>query len=557
MQLKISGVAADIKGVYGPYKNFMKFALPLKNNGKFYLSKIIAARYICLTVNDDDFEKADIELIDWMREEKRRTLFTCDDGLFNDIMKLCGNTLHACLEPHYLGNATIHLQSEQSQKFAKTWHGKTTDYVIYDGARRDREVWVGDLLPEIRTVWSVFRDKEVIENTFDVILCRMSEEGNIPASSISGCEFLEYNAWFLIAFREYILLSGAKDYLWENYFKLKKIAEFLEKSMQGGMLVIPQGRTWAWTLSRKGAVTGSNCVLAYAFYIASLLFKDEKELADHYAALYGELSALIMEKAFDSERHLLRDTMESGEMRYSLDSNALAIIFQIIPESETENVFNAMDSLFYHPYGRTVIYPKEPLKNENWVHNEHVWPFCVSMQVEALLKCGYIDRAIALVHQTWGAMVTEGADTCWEIIDGKTGKFMSRRLVEAEDDRDTWNSACHGWSAGLQHLFERYVAGIVPETYGYQICAFKPDFGSFRKISADIATGYGDISLRVDKKEGGYQIELTVPKDCFLHCECKNLFTESRGIISLGCRMVSGKYFFAEEAVCNSVSKIQ
>lgn len=65
VQLKISGVAADIKGVYGPYKNFMKFALPLKNNGKFYLSKIIAARYICLTVNDDDFEKADIELIDW------------------------------------------------------------------------------------------------------------------------------------------------------------------------------------------------------------------------------------------------------------------------------------------------------------------------------------------------------------------------------------------------------------------------------------------------------------------------------------------------------------
>lgn len=543
VQLKIVGVqGVKVSGRYGPYKDFLKFLLPLQAEINGYLSKIIACRYIELKTEGGELNQANIVAINWMRNVNVRGGFECDDSVLNRTVQICRETLHACMEIHGLGNATIHLQSQRSRDFAKRWHGKTTDYVIFDGARRDREVWVGDLLPEIRTVWAMFADREVIENTLDVILDQMREDGNIPASSISGCEFIEYNAWFLIVLHEYILMSGNEQYLRSNIEKIKKIAAFLEKSLVDGVLEVPQGRTWAWTLSRRGKITGSNCVASYAFYVAAQMLNNDKVLSLHYKKLSDKLKDEIYARAYDDEKGLLRDCLDLSEQRYSLDSNVLAVSFDVIPETEKSKLLDIAEDLFQNPYGLLLMHPAEPPDDVNWIHNEHVWPFLVSMTVEALFKVGKIQRALALVRKTWGNMLENGADTFWEIVDGKTGKFMSRRLCEAEDDRDTWNSACHGWSAGLPELFNRYIAGVEPIVYGYKNCLFHPDLADLQYIYSDIPTGFGNIGVVIQGEKNCYRIHLDIPSGIEMRCACEHLYDEKNKLIKQGEILKSGDY---------------
>ena len=87
---------------------------------------------------------------------------------------------------------------------------------------------MGDLYPEIRNVWALFRNKEVIRNTFDVILDQIREDGFIPASSISMQVFYEYNCWFLI------VLEDCKLFLFYDALNLGKFgicAQFVQTGL--------------------------------------------------------------------------------------------------------------------------------------------------------------------------------------------------------------------------------------------------------------------------------------------------------------------------------------
>ena len=166
---------------------------------------------------------------------------------------------------------------------------------------------MGDLYPEIRNVWALFRNKEVIRNTFDVILDQIREDGFIPASSISMQVFYEYNCWFLIVLEDYLKVSGDTDFYLEHLEKVRAILRFILTILEDGCLDLGKMQTWAWTSSRHGKITSSNCVLYAALKAAARMEKNlGKDLASaqNCEALAARLKNKINEESFDRKKKL-------------------------------------------------------------------------------------------------------------------------------------------------------------------------------------------------------------------------------------------------------------
>ncbi|MDR1092543.1 MAG: hypothetical protein LBL66_00160 [Clostridiales bacterium] len=489
LRIRASGAAREIVCSCGPFRDFIIFRHSLTETREgaafvYTAKRLLTARYIRIECADTRGVTAAFEEILFPGKPVGR--FRCEDPLLTRVYETSARTVERCILPHRFGNSSIEFQSETSRRFAAEWRGAQDDWVIMDGARRDREVWVGDLLYECRTAWYVYGDGGIIKNTFAAILDQIDGCGNIAASSISMQTFYEYNCWFIIVFYEYVRMSGDRAYWLEQKDVLIRILNRIVDLTGGGPLVLGRRQTWAWTSGRSGALTGSNCVYYKALLCMAELL-ESGSAAEKYGSLARALKAEIR-KAFDEKGQCYLDAI--GGERYALDACALAVCFGVSEGEEARRVLASVKAKFRSKAGFLLFSPKEEPDGQNWVHNDHVWPFVNTILLEAFLKCSLFADAYELIAGVWGGMLDKGAETFWEIIDGDTGGFMPRRLTERSDDCDTWNSECHGWSAGLPQLIAEYVLGVKPAASagGRPVCApvYGGDFSLTLPVEQDV-----------------------------------------------------------------------
>lgn len=230
----------------------------------------------------------------------------------------------------------------------------------------------------------------------------------------------------------------------------------------------------------------------------------DQELARSCNIYASALKDKINREAYDAENGLYRDIM-GNKNRYSLDASALAVLFGISDSVANVKILENMSDKFGTPYGALLYCPKEVPDGQNYVHNDHIWPFVNILFLEALLKNGEAEKVLLLLDSVWGNMLRRGTDTFWEIVDGYTGGFMTKRLNNPPDDRDTWNSECHGWSGGLPYLFFTYFAGVHCCSYGYKTVLFSPLDVGLNWLEASVPIANGAIWVRIQKKDGKRQ----------------------------------------------------
>ncbi len=507
--------------VYGPYADFLRLPLALNCTSEANMliwthENVVTCRYVFLYCPTYLARYIETRFIEEMRDVRQVGRLTSDQPLYQQIFDVSAHTLHLCMMQHFHGNSTLPLQFPANQEFARQWRGERTSYVLMDGARRDREVWMGDLLPEVRSAVAIFDDREIVRSSLEALLARQEANGHVPASSISNQTFYEYDAWFAIVLYEYDQLTDDGETVKVLIERAVSAMRFLVSRLDGqGLEEFPKMHSWAWTMSRSGYVTSSHCVLMRAFEcIAILIRRYGYSDAQSFETLAEGLRERINHLAYDYGAHCYRDMLEPDLARYSLDANCFALIFDIAPREEIPAILDAMKARFWTPYGSLLMSPKEKPDGQNWVHNDHVWPFVVAFEVEARFRHGDAESAYELMQRTWGGMLAHGAQTFWEIIDGSDGSFMKRRIVEANDDRDTWNSASHGWSAGLPQIITRYILGVSAAEPGYRRFAFNPCLIHANVCEADIPTACGVLSVWVERDGDNIVARFTLPEGC-------------------------------------------
>lgn len=106
--------------------------------------------------------------------------FSCNDPTLNKIYSICAYTCHMCLQGY-----------------------------IWDGIKRNRLVWVGDMHPEMLTVRTVFGDIPLMAQTLEYI-----KNATPLPEWMNG--FPTYSLWWLIIVRDWYLYTGSAEFLKEN-----------------------------------------------------------------------------------------------------------------------------------------------------------------------------------------------------------------------------------------------------------------------------------------------------------------------------------------------------
>ncbi len=103
--------------------------------------------------------------------------FTCDDERINEIYKTARYTLHLNIQNY-----------------------------IWDGIKRDRLVWVGDMEPEIRAITDVFGENKAVEDTLDFV----DKAYPLPCWIVA---MPTYSVWYMQIVYDYYMKTGKKEFL--------------------------------------------------------------------------------------------------------------------------------------------------------------------------------------------------------------------------------------------------------------------------------------------------------------------------------------------------------
>ena len=369
--------------------------------------------------------------------------FCCDDPLLNRIWDV--------------GAYTVHLNMQQ---------------YIWDGIKRDRMVWVGDLHPEIATIQAVFGDHKIIRETLDFAV-RETKPGtwmnNIPS----------YSMWWIIIQYDYYLQYGDREYLKKQLPFLRQVCQMLSAHIDpNGKDITPEMRFVDWQTKKDGAATDLGI---QALHILAA------QCALNIAEMFGDIH--LAETCREDCKKLCSYPIEISS---SKQANALAVWAGILDAK---------------------------LVNEKSLcvgGAEGVSAFMGFYILRARAMAGDFSRALDVIRNYWGGMLRLGATTFWEDFDIRwldNAAPIDRLPVGDEVDvHGTYgrhcyqgfrHSLCHGWSSGPTSWLTRYVLGVEVLEPGCRKIRINPNLCDLHWVRGTYPTPNGVIEIEHSLGEDG------------------------------------------------------
>ena len=350
------------------------------------------------------------------------------------------------------------------QTSAYTVHLNCQEY-IYDGVKRDRLVWMGDLYPEVRTMLAVFNEYDLIEKSMDFLRTRKQ-----PDQFMNGTP--SYSCWWIICLHALYLHRNNRKWLEEQKDELDHLLRQLCRYVDAaGREDLPPWRFLDWSTEAMPEVkhAGLQGLLAWTL-------KTGSSLAD--------------ELALNSTAALCRETAER--------------VRQIVPDCRGNKIAAAMQTLGLGVDHNT-IFRQDPHKGISTFYGYFV--------LLARAETGDLNGALDLIRTYWGGMLDAGATTFWEDfetdwLDGSFGidsmPVAGKKDIHADFGKYCYkglrHSLCHGWAGGPAAFLSEKVLGVTPIEPGFRKVQVKPDLGGLDHICGAVPTPYGLITVEADEK---------------------------------------------------------
>lgn len=282
---------------------------------------------------------------------------------------------------------------------------------VWDGVKRDRLVWIGDMHPEMLALTALYGRLPAIEKSLDFV----KDQTPLPGWMNN---FPTYSMWWIIIVADYYEKTGAKD------FAVKQL-DYLEK-----------------LIAEMDAYVKPNGELDYPFYFVDWPTHEKPDEIHGVRAIH----IMAMKKAIA----LLKEFGRNTECAEGLLQRLLKL--EICPESSKQVV-----GLKYFATALTEA-DKKLLLNGKANGMSTFMSYYILKSVASFDK----DAAIEMMKEYYGAMLDKGATTFWEDFDMEWAE-NSCRIDEfpKEGERDIHgdfgaycyigfrHSLCHGWSAGV------------------------------------------------------------------------------------------------------------
>jgi hypothetical protein len=355
---------------------------------------------------------------------------------------------------------------------AYTVHLNMQEYV-WDGIKRDRLVWLGDLHPEVMTISSVFGFSEVVPKS----LALARDITPLPEWMNGMCS---YSLWWVIIHRDWYRYHGNLDYLKEQKQYLTGLINllFTKVDAKGKEQLDGGGRFLDWPSSpnKQGVNAGLQALMVITFQSASELFTalGNKELAEKCTKTAG-----LMQKQVPDHNKLKQ-------------AAALMSIAGILPAEKANN---------------EVIRPGGP-KGFSTFYGYYM--------LQAQAKAGDHQSALDNIRQYWGGMIDMGATTFWEDFDLEwtTNAAPINELVPAGKKdihadfgaycyKNLRHSLCHGWASGPTAWLSENVLGVHVVEPGCKVIRVEPHLGDLQWVEGTFPTPFGVVEISHKKGVDG------------------------------------------------------
>ena len=380
--------------------------------------------------------------------------FECSDPLINEIWQIGARTVHLCCQ----------------------------DY-IFDGIKRDRMVWMGDIHPQIHVIAAAFGEQDIVNDSFN-ILCQQW-----PADTWMNRQ-CSYGMWWVISLWEWYWYTGNKSLLQEH-------ADFFEQHINYYLQHIdPQGREcltghrlldWATADDEIATTEGLQTLFIWMMRNA-ILIADTLKIPE------------IARRCIDAEQQLRKATTNQID---NLQVQALRALTELDDAAIVNQKFLSSD----------------PCRGLS--------PWFGYYVLNARALANDYTGCLELIREYWGDMVKLGATSFWEHFDTNWSKNASRIDELPQPDKHDVHveygshcfkglrhSLCHGWSAGPTAWLSANVLGVVPVSPGFKQVSIIPNLGDLEFAKGTVPTPYGSIHVKHTKdKDGKIHTETDIPSE--------------------------------------------
>ncbi|MDH6303784.1 alpha-L-rhamnosidase [Parabacteroides sp. PF5-5] len=376
------------------------------------------------------------------------------------------------------------------QTGAYTVHLNMQDY-LWDGIKRDRLVWVGDLHPEVMTINSVFGYNECVPKSLDLI----RDITPLP-SWMNGIS--SYSIWWILIQRDWYYYQGDIRYLKKQQAYLTDLLRLLiSKTDKDGKEQLDGHRFLDWPSSEnKEAIdAGLQALMIMAFRAGEELCAI---LGEFDLATQCNKAAKKALKASSKVQQALVSSSKEPDAPGSKQAAALMALAGMMPADDADSKYLSVNnakgfSTFYGYY-----------------------------MLRAMAAADNYQGALDVIRRYWGAMLDLGATTFWEDFNidwltdaGQIDELIPEGKKDIHGDYGDYcykgfrHSLCHGWASGPTSWLSEYVLGVQVIEPGCSKVRIKPNLGDLQWVEGSFPTPKGIISIRHEKKPDG-QIESSI-----------------------------------------------
>ena len=379
--------------------------------------------------------------------------FECSDPLLNRIWATGARTVHLCMQD-----------------------------LVWDGIKRDRLPWIGDLHPEAMVISAVFGDSRLVRDTLDYVRDRTPLPGWMHGIS-------SYSLWWILNHADWYRYHANLPYLREQRDYLAALlGQVASRVDDAGQEHLDGWRFLEWPTSRDPA--------AIDFGLQALTV-----LALRAGA--GLLRAL--KRAKDAER-IERAAARAAACRRaptaSKQAHALAVLAGMADPAAANRKVLARDP------------------------NHGLSTFYGYYVLQARARAGDHAGCLRLLRAYWGGMLKMGATTFWEgfDVDWMKGSARIDELVP-EGKRDIHadfgdfcyqglrHSLCHGWAAGPTAWLTEHILGLAPAEPGFARLAVSPHLAGLKWAEGTLPTPHGIVKVRHERlADGTVKTRLSAPR---------------------------------------------
>jgi hypothetical protein len=426
----------------------------------------------------------------------------------------------------YAGAYTVQINTDRSDT-AKSWpyaagesdHADNvvpgadpdTD-VIYDGGKRDRIIWQGDLAVQGPVAYLSTHDVPAVENSLTSLAGQQLPDGYMPAESQVGPHnadelrtYGEYVTWFVSNMAEHYRYTADRGYLRHWWPALQKATAWLEQQRDDTGLISfkSAGSCGHYGYSDCGHETYVNSLYARNLDQMATLARavDDAGLQREYAARADDVRGAVNAHLWDAEAGAYRLSTEIPGA-YPQDGNAMAVLAGIASKNQARRAMTYLQRNSWGDIGALTVSPSTP----NASLPSFYAPLPSSFEAEARLTAPGADpleqqSSFTLMKRFWGWMLRQDpGSTFWEHVQPDQSPNLKQ-----------FSSLAHGWAAGPTITLTDDVLGVSPVAAGYSTFAVKPHPGSLRWAEGTVPTPHGRITTSWDHTAQGFALTLKAP----------------------------------------------